>query len=62
MMAKVRRRSTSAASGVAGIESAGLSGLFMHAHVAGKGPGIKGWRQHRGHPRTDGTQSIQGWK
>ena len=36
MMAKVRRRSTSAASGVSGIESAAASGLFMGRMWQGK--------------------------
>ncbi len=36
MMAKVRRRSTSAASGVSGIESAGSTGLFMGRMWQGK--------------------------
>jgi hypothetical protein len=42
MIANVRRRSTSAASGVAGIESDVAIGLFMKRHVAGKAVRIKG--------------------
>ena len=42
MMAKVRRRSTSAASGVCGIESAEESGLFMGRMWQGKCRRIKG--------------------
>jgi hypothetical protein len=41
MMAKVRRRSTSAASGVWGMESAAASGLFMPFHVAANPNEIK---------------------
>ena len=42
MIANVRRRSTSAASGVAGIESDVTIGLFMKRHVAGKAGRIEG--------------------
>jgi nucleotide-binding universal stress UspA family protein len=42
MMAKVRRRSTSAASVPVRTESAEDSGLFIAPHVAGNGRGIKG--------------------
>src|SRR5689334_16696456 len=42
MIANVRRRSTSAASRVAGIESDVAIGLFIRRHVAGKAGRIKG--------------------
>ncbi len=51
MIAKVRRRSTSAASGVCGIESAAESGLFMAPHVAGKGRGSRGGKAAITDPR-----------
>ena len=53
MMAKVRRRATSAASGVSGADSAAASGLFMARMWQGKRAGSRGPIAHQGRAMGD---------